>query len=171
LLVIAAMSLASAALAAPRRGDVLQTDGFSMVLVTRDFTDDKTTSVNDAVNLSGLIGLHYYVAERVRLGVALQYTQRLWPEPADPASRFQRFAVMPQLGWNFADPFYAALIFAYAPRTRGRATLDMSAAALVGAGIPLSERVRWTVAVEAPWAFYYHQTVGFMVLSGLSFRF
>lgn len=149
---------------------MLQTDGFSMVLVSRDFTDGTTTTVSDAVNLSGVIGLHYYVVDRVRFGVGLQYTQRLWPEPPPDSSRFQRFAVMPQIGWNFADPFYTALLFSYAPRTRGRAIPDMSAAALLGVGVPLAQRVRWTFAIEVPWAFYYHQTVGFMVLSGLSFR-
>jgi hypothetical protein len=157
--------------AAPKRGEFLETNTLSMTLLSRDFTADTSTSVAEVVNLSGLVGIHYYFVDSVRLGVSMQGTARLWPEPEPGSSRAQRFAFLPQIGWNFYDPLFAAVLFAYAPRTRGRAIPDMSVAALLGVGVPLSDSVRFSVALEVPWAFYYHQTLSLAALTGLGVRF
>ncbi|MFZ5896239.1 MAG: hypothetical protein ACOY0T_34610 [Myxococcota bacterium] len=167
---LAVSSRAVNAEAAPKRGDFLQTDTLSMNLLSRDFTTQTTTSVADAVNLSGLVGIHYYFVDRVRFGVSMQTTLRLWPEPEPDSSRVQRLGFYPQLGWNFADPFFAGLLFSYAPRTRGKAIPDMSVSPLLGVSLPLSSSVRWSFAVEAPWAFYYHQTLSLVALTGVGFR-
>jgi hypothetical protein len=84
-------------------------------------------------------------------------------------SRFQRFALMPQLGWSFYDPFYTALIFSYAPRTLGRANLDMAVTPALGAALPVAEGVRISFAVQAPLAFHYHRSLGLVALMGVSF--
>jgi len=157
--------------AAPKQGDFLQTDSLSMTLWSHDFTTDTSTSVANTVNLSGLVGIHYYFVDRVRLGVSMQATARLWPEPEPGSSRAQRFAFLPQIGWNFWDPLFGALLFAYAPRTRGKAIPDMSLAVLLGVGVPLSDSVRLSLSVEVPWAFYYHQTLSLAAVTGLSVRF
>lgn len=161
----------SLAHAAPKKGDFLQTDSLSMLLVTRDFTTNKTSTLRKATNLSLIVGLHYYFVDRVRIGMGLQFTERLRPEPAHGASRFQRFALMPQIGWSFYDPFYTALIFAYAPRTQGRAVTDMSIYGVLGAAFPITRRMKFSVAMEVPYSFYDHQTLGLVAVSGLSFRF
>jgi hypothetical protein len=121
--------------------------------------------------LSGNVGLHYYVVDRVRLGMNLQFTERLWPKPAPGSSRFQRFALMPQLGWSFADPFYTALIFSYAPRTLGGATPDLAVLAALGAAFPVSRRVKLSLAGEASFAFLHHRTLGVVAVTGVSIRF
>lgn len=169
-LALATLFLPARAAAAPQQGDAIQTDSLSMLLVNRDYTAERTTSVRDAVNLSGNVGLHYYFVDRVRLGMNLQYTRRLWPDPPPGAGRFQRLALMPQIGWSFYDPFYAALIFSYAPRTLGRYLPDLAVLGAVGAAFPISRRMKVSVAAEVPFAFHYHRTLGLVAVTGVSFR-
>ena len=169
-LALALSCVTAAAHAAPKRGDGLQTDSLSMLLASRDYTTHTNTTLRNVVNLSGNVGLHYYFVNRVRAGMSLQLTERLWPEPPAGSSRFQRFALMPQLGWSFYDPFYTAVIFSYAPRTQGRAIADLAVLAALGASFPLSQRMKFTVAVEAPFAFLHHYSLGLVVLTGVSFR-
>ena len=140
-----------------------------MLLVNRDYTTRTTSSLKDTVNLSYVAGLHYYFVDRVRVGMGLQFTERLWPVPPPGASRFQRFALMPQLGWSFCDPFYTALIFSYAPRTLGRANPDMAVIGALGAALPIARGVKISLAVEVPFAFHYHRTLGLVALTGVSF--
>ena len=90
---------------------MLQTDSLSMLLASHDYTTGESSSIKQALNLSLVTGLHYYFVDRVRVGMGLQFTERIWPRPPPGSSRFQRFALMPQIGWSFHDPFYAALIF------------------------------------------------------------
>jgi hypothetical protein len=157
--------------AGPKRGDVLQTDSLSMLLVSHDYTTNTNSSIRNVINLSGNVGLHYYFVDRVRFGMNVQFTERIWPEPPGDSSRFQRFALMPQLGWSFYDPFYTALIFSYAPRTLGRAVPDMAVLAALGATFPITERMKFSVALEVPFAFLHHRTLGLVALTGVSFRF
>jgi hypothetical protein len=170
-LCLALSCLPARAKAAPKKGDFLQTDSLSMLLVNRDFTTHKTSTLRKATNLSEVVGLHYYFVNRVRVGMGLQFTERLRPAPAHHASRFQRFAFMPQIGFSFYDPFFAALIFSYAPRTQGRALTDMAVSAALGAALPLTRRIRLTLAAELPFAFYDHRTLGLVAVTGVSFRF
>jgi hypothetical protein len=161
----------SLAQAAPKKGDVLQTDSLSMLLASHDYTTGESSSIKQTLNLSAVVGLHYYFVDRVRFGMGLQFTERIWPQPPPGSSRFQRFALMPQLGWSFHDPFYTALIFSYAPRTQGRANPDLAIIPVLGAALPVSRRIKLSLAVEAPFAFLYHRTLGVVGLTGVSFRF
>ena len=140
-----------------------------MSLVTRDLDHHTTRTVKDVVNLSEFVGLHGYVIDRLRLGVNLQLTERLWPEPA-PGARIQRFAVLPQIGWNFYDPFFTALVFGFAPRTEGKEHLNLSLQAVLGVSLPISKRVRVSVAGEVPWTFYDRHLIGFTALTGIAIR-
>lgn len=167
---MAAAIVTGSAFAAPKRGDVIQTDSLSMLLASRDYTTHTSTTLSSVVNLSGNVGLHYYFVDRVRAGMNLQFTERFWPEPPAGSSRFQRFAFMPQLGWSFFDPFFTALIFSYAPRTQGRAKPDMAVLGALGATFPLSNRMRLSFAAEVPYAFLEHRTLGLVAVVGVSFR-
>jgi hypothetical protein len=167
---LALASVSPAVQAGPRRGDVLQTDSLSMLLASHDYTTHTNTTLKNAVNLSGNVGLHYYFVDRVRVGLSLQLTERLWPEPPAGSSRFQRFALMPQLGYSFYDPFYTALIFVYAPRTLGRAVPDLALEAALGAAFSVAPRMKLNVALEVPFAFLHHDTLGLVGLVGVSFR-
>lgn len=159
---------AARASAAPKRGEWVETNVLSSTVMSRDFDAGTTTSWRKQVNLAGAIGLHYYFADALRFGTSVQYTERIWPAPPPDSSRFQRFAIMPQLAWNFCDPFFVATLFNYAPRTRGKALTDMSVSVMLGAGVALSKRVRLGVSVEAPYAFYYHRALSLVALTGVS---
>ncbi len=168
--VLALAGATTGAHASPKRGDGLQTDSLSMLLASHDYTTHKNTTLRNAVNLSFNTGLHYYFVDRVRIGMNLQFTQRLQPQPPAGTSRFQRFALMPQLGWSFYDPFYTALIFSYAPRTQGRALPDLAVLVALGAAMPITKRVKLSAAVEAPFAFLQHRTLGLVAVTGISIR-
>ena len=160
---------AGSAQAAGKQGEFIQTDALGMNLVTRDLDHHTTRTVSDVVNLSQFVGLHGYVIDRVRLGANLQLTERLWPEP-EPGARIQRFAILPQIGWNFCDPFFTALVFGFAPRTDGKEHLNLSLQAVLGVSLPISERVRFSVAGEVPWTFYDRNLIGFTALTGIAIR-
>jgi hypothetical protein len=168
---IAAALVASAgsAQAAGKQGEFIQTNTLGMSLLTHDLDHDTTRTVKDVVNLSEFVGLHGYVVDRVRLGVNFQLTERLWPEPP-PGGRIQRFAVLPQIGWNFYDPFFTALVFGFAPRTEGKEHLNLSLQGVLGVSIPISKRVRWSVAGEVPWTFYDRNLIGVTALTGIAIR-
>lgn len=156
--------------AAGLSGDVIQTDTLGMNMVTRDFTSRSTKTVADSANLSEFFGLHYYFIDQWRLGMNLQFTEQIVPAPPTNESRFRAYAFLPQLGYNFYDPFFAALIYKIAPRTNGQSKLDMAVQGLVGVGHALSPRVRLNFAVEVPFAFYIHRTLGLTLLTGISIQ-
>ena len=160
---------AASAAAAGKRGEIIQTDALGMSLVTHDLDDHTTRTVRDVVNLSEFVGLHGYVADRLRLGANLQLTERLWPEPA-PGARIQRFAILPQIGWNFYDPFFTALVFGFAPRTEGKEHLNLSLQVVLGVSLPISKRVRFSLAGEVPWTFYDRNLIGVTALTGIAIR-
>lgn len=171
LLTVALLVSAFPAPAAPKQGEFLQTDTLGVSLLTRDFTARTTKTVSDATNLSEYVGLHYYVVDSVRLGMNVQLTERLRPEPPAPQSRLQRFAFLPQVGWNFYDPFFAGLVLVFAPRTDGQAKLALGVNAIFGVSIPLSKVVSLSGAVEVPYTYYRHQTLGLTGLAGVAFKF
>ncbi|HVW27551.1 MAG TPA: hypothetical protein VHC69_19435 [Polyangiaceae bacterium] len=157
--------------AAPKRGEFLQTDTLGVSLVSRDLTTGTTKTVSDATNLSEYVGLHYYALDRVRFGMNIQLTERLTPPPPLPQSRVQRFAFLPQVGWNFYDPFFAALVLVFAPRSDGQPKLALGVNVLAGVAIPLSKVVSLSVAAEVPYTYYQHQSIALTGLAGVAFRF
>ncbi|HYQ02908.1 MAG TPA: hypothetical protein VER96_29755 [Polyangiaceae bacterium] len=163
------VAVAGSARAAGKQGEFIQTDTLGMQLVLRDLDHHTTRTVKDVVNLSEFIGLHGYVVDRLRIGANFQLTERLWPEPP-PGGRIQRLAVLPQIGWNFYDPFFTALVFGFAPRTDGKVHLNLSLQAVLGVSLPISKRVRLSVAGEVPWTFYDRHLVGFTALTGIAIR-
>jgi hypothetical protein len=163
-------SLASApAHGAGKQGDIIQTDTVGVSLLTYDLDAKTTKSISDVANLSEFVGLHAYVVDRVRVGVNFQFSERLWPAPP-PGRSFQRFALLPQVGWNFYDPFFTALVFGIAPRTDGREHVNLTLQGVLGAAFPISDRVRWSLAGEVPWTYYDKHTLGVTALTGISIR-
>jgi hypothetical protein len=168
--VAAAIALfAGSVQAAGKQGELIQTDTLGMSLYTRDLDHHTTRTVADVVNLSEFVGLHGYVVDRLRLGANIQLTERLWPEPA-PGARIQRFAILPQIGWNFYDPLFMALVFGFAPRTDGKERLNLSLQAVLGVSLPISKRVRFSLAGEVPWTFYDRNLIGVTALTGIAIR-
>ena len=156
--------------AAEEKGAIIQTDTLGMNLVTRNLDKGTTTTVADAANLSEFVGIHEYFSDTVRLGANFQFTERIAPTPAHDASRLQAFAVLPQVGWAFSNPFFAALVFTCAPRTDGVAKLTLGLQGVIGAALPVSERIKLSLALEVPWNFHPVETIGLTPLVGIAVR-
>lgn len=169
LLALPLLLAARTARAAGKSGEFIQTDTVGVSLLTRDLDKDTTRTVKDAVNLSEFVGLHGYVVDRLRLGANIQLTERLWPHPG-PGARIQRFAVLPQVGWNFCDPFFTALVFGFAPRTEAKARLNLSLQVVLGVSVPLTSNVRLSIAGEVPYTFYDRHLIGVTALTGIAIR-
>ncbi len=170
IVVMFGVGVAARTAAAAERGDVIQTDTLGMNVFTRNFDKGTTKTIADAANLSEFIGLHGYVSDTVRLGANFQFTERLAPEPAHNGSRLQTFAILPQVGWTFVDPFFAALVFTYAPRTDGVSQLTLGFQGVIGAALPISDGVKLSLALEVPWNFHPNETIGLTPLVGIAVR-
>lgn len=168
LLLLLAISIPAAG--AGRQGDLVQTDTLGMNVVSHDFTTGTTRNLSDASVLSEFIGLHYFVVDGVRLGMNLQFSETLQPTPAAGKSRFATFALLPQIGWDFYGPFFGALVFTFAPRTSAASNLDLGFQAVLGGGFHLSDRVKLNLALEVPYNFHIHQTLGLTPLLGVGIR-
>jgi len=153
-----------------KQGEFIQTDTLGMTMATYDFTSHSSKTVADAANLSEFVGLHLYIFDRLRMGMNFQLTEQLAPVPPEGHSRLRSYAFLPQVGLNFYDPFFAALVYKIAPRTNGESRLDMAVQGLLGIGFPVSGRMRVSFALEAPFAFYVHRTLGLTILGGISIR-
>ncbi len=169
LLALSCLLGARSAHAAGKQGEFIQTDTLGVSLLTLDLDKHTTRTIKDAVNLSEFVGLHGYVVDRVRVGANFQLTERLWPRPA-PGQRIQRFAVLPQIGWNFYDPFFTALVFGFVPRTDGKGRLNLTVQGVLGVSLPLSSRVRLSLAGEVPYTYYDRHLVGVTALTGIAIR-
>jgi len=129
------------ALAAGKKGAFLQTDTLGMNVVNYQFDTGKTTTVGDAAVLSEFVGLHYFVIDRLRVGLNFQFSEQLAPNPAT-GSTFRTFAILPQVGWDFWGPLFVALVITVAPWTSGTPTFDFGLQAVFGVGIPITEHFK-----------------------------
>jgi hypothetical protein len=170
LLAVALLILPSTALAA--EGDWVQADNVGTSLVSHDFTSGKTVSIADQTSLSEFVGLHYFLSDTVRVGVMFQFSEVLQPEPT--YSRFSKFAILPQVGWNFwsqgITSLFMAGVFTMAPRTAGTNAPSVGIQYLFGAGFEVAKGVKLTAAVEVPWDFSPDQVLGVTPLLGASFK-
>ncbi len=160
---------ADSARAAGRQGDLVQSDTLGMNLVTYQFDTGKTSTVGDAAVLTEFVGLHYYVIDRLRLGMNLQFSEQLTPAPST-GSDFRTFALLPQIGWDFWGPLFAALVVTVAPWTSGTSTFDFGFQGVFGAAVPVANRLKIVMAAEVPVNLVVHRTIGFTPLLGVSIR-
>jgi hypothetical protein len=168
--VVAAMAIFPSVSRADVKGEVLESDTLGMNVVSYNADTGKTTTAADATNLSDFVGLHYYFIDHVRLGANLQFTERITPAPANGQSRFQTFAVLPQIGWNFAKPFFVALVIMLAPRTGGTNTFDGGFQGVFGASFKFQSRITANFALEVPVNVVRATTIGLTPLVGISVR-
>jgi hypothetical protein len=67
-------------------------------------------------------------------------------------------------------PLFAALIFGVMPPTSSGANFDLEVQGLLGVSIPVSDHVNVTGALEVPYNFDIHRTVGLTPLVGIAIR-
>ena len=170
LILFAALALVPAAARAAHAGDWVQSDALGTNLWTHNFNTNHDATIADAFGLSEFVGLHCFFADDWRVGMSLQFTEQLAPDPANGASRFTTFAFLPQVGWVFHKPFFAQITVAIPVRTGGENVIDFGLQAIFGASFPLTERVSASLALEIPFYFKLHDTVGATPLAGIAWR-
>jgi hypothetical protein len=62
------------------------------------------------------------------------------------------------------------MIFGIVPRTDGISKLNLTLQGVLGVSLPLSGRVRMSIAGEVPWTYYDHSVLGVTALTGISIR-
>jgi hypothetical protein len=170
-IVAAVLAAASArtARAVPAQGVIVQTDTVGMNVYSRDLSTGTTQTVADRAELSEFIGAHYFFADGWRVGANVQLTERLAPAAAT-GSVLHTIALLPQIGWHFYDPFFAALVFTFAPWTDGAGKLVMGLQGVIGVSIPIADTVKLNVAIEIPYNFYGKNNIGITPLLGVSIK-
>src|SRR5580693_10258475 len=128
------MPWAAMASGPPGQGTFVETDTLGMNVVSYNLDTSKTTTVADSAGLSEFVGGHYFFADGWRFGMNVQFTELLTTPPPG-GNRFSTFALLPQIGWHFWGPLFAAVVFDFLPRTSGGANLDLAVQALLGAAI------------------------------------
>ena len=164
----ALISFASPAAAAPKRGTFVQTDTVGMNLVSYNFDTGKATTVGDVAALSEFFGVHYFVLDGLRIGLNFQFSEYL-TQPKPGQRRLATFAALPQIGWHFWGPLFAALVLTVAPWTGGGPEHDLGVQAVFGGAYELG-RVSLTAAVEVPYNFLVYRTIGVTPLLGISVK-
>lgn len=158
------------ALALGKQGELLQTDTLGASVVSHDYRTKTTKNISQLFNLSEFIGLHYYAMDQLRFGMNVQFNERIFPAPPAHGSRWQRFALLPQVGWNFYGPLFCALVAGVVPRVDGKEKLNLTLQGIFGVSLPLAGRVRMSVAGEVPWTYYDHNVIGVTALTGIAIR-
>ena len=164
----ASICFASPAAAAPRRGTFVQTDTVGMNPVSYNFDTGKKTTAGDVAALSEFFGVHYFVFDGLRVGLNFQFSEFL-TQPKPGQRRLATFAALPQIGWHFWGPLFAALVLTLAPWTGGGPEHDLGVQAVFGGAYKLG-RVSLTGAVEVPYNFLVHRTIGLTPLLGISIK-
>ena len=86
-------------------------------------------------------------------------------------SAFRTFALLPQVGWHFYDPFFAALVLTIAPYIDGViGPITLGFQLVVGGGFNLTKWMKLNLALEVPWNFHGKTTIGLTPLVGVSFK-
>jgi hypothetical protein len=156
------------------QGEWIETDTLGLPLYTGtcqsfahcNYSEDDITNQQ---NLAYFIGAHYYFRDHVRIGMNLQLTERLNPTPGN-GQDIRTFAFLPQIAWNFSNPFFVALTLTIAPWTSGGSNFDLGFQGVFGASTRLTDRIRGSLALEVPVYFYLERSIGITPLLGISIR-
>ena len=130
----------------------------------------KLTTLADTVPFSEFLGAGYFLTDRWRIGLNLQFTEALTVPSPPPPSRFSTFALLPQVNYLFAKPFFASLVAFVPLRLGGVDELGFGIQGVVGAGFPVAKDLSLTAAVELPLLLTPVVSVGVTPLVGLAYR-
>lgn len=171
LVTAAAVALATTAVdaSAHEAGDVIQVDNIGVPLYTHNFDNGKDITIGDKMLVTEFMGAHYFVTDKIRVGMMMQFTEQVTGELAPGADHFATFALLPQIGWNFYDHWSAAAIFTYAPRAGGKDQLDLGVQGLIGYSLPITKGASFNAALEVPYNFHLARTIGVTPLVGFTY--
>jgi hypothetical protein len=156
-----------------KQGDFVQSDTLGLRLLNYQYNPSPTQlkTIADQGVMSEFVGLHYFFIDRVRVGMNLQFSEQLAPPVgADNGIAFRTFAFLPQIGWDFWGPMFAAFVVTLAPWSSGTSTFEFGIQGVLGVGVPIVNRVKLTVAVEVPFTFAPDREVALTPLLGVAIR-
>jgi hypothetical protein len=105
------------------------------------------TSSTGSFKLSEFPGIGYNVTDRVRLGLNLQFTELITPEPGD---NLNTFGLLPQVNVRFWGPLSASLVPSFYPVYDGTSQYHFAIQGVLAAGWAVSGGFRFTAALEVP---------------------
>jgi len=170
LIVLGAALLSARSVSAAEAGDVVQVTNVGVPLYVHNFDTGKNTSVGDKLSISEFLGAHYFITDRIRVGMMVQLTEQFSGDLAKGSDRWTTFALLPQVGWHFYRRFFVAGVFTYAPRSGGKDQLDLGVQAVFGGSLPITDCASFGYALEVPYNFHVARTIGITPLVGLSYR-
>ncbi len=121
----------------------------------------------DGFAVSEFPGIGYFVTDRIRLGMPLQFTEAVFPVPAP---NLPHFGSLPQINAHFWGPLTASLVPSFYPVFDGVSNFHFALQGVLTAGFPLGQGFTGTVSLEIPWFFRIsaltYETVGITPIIG-----
>ena len=174
LLPLALAILAFPMVARAEQGDVTGTFTLGAGALTYNFAEGSRpaslTTLAKTLPLSEFVGAGYFLTDRLRLGLNLQFTEALTVPTPPPPSRFTTFALLPQLSYLFARPFFVSLVAFLPLRFGGVDELGYGVQGVIGAGFPIAKDLSLTAALEVPLILAPVVALGLTPLVGLAYR-
>lgn len=155
-------------------GDVSGTFAVGTSLVAQRFaTSTKSaelSTIGDNFSPSEFVGAGYFLTDRLRLGLNLQFTEAVAVPNPQPPSAWTVFSLLPQVSYRFYWDLYAALVGFFPLRYGGVWQAGYGIQLVLGAAIPVAKIVAVTVAVEVPYLAYPVEALGLTPLVGVSVK-
>ncbi len=166
--------LALLCLAAPParadKGDFTTSLTLGATALTYGLTTHTLTTVADTLPVSEFIGAGYFPPDRRRSALNRQFTEAGTVPTPPPPSRFTIFALLPQVSYTFAKPFFASLV-AFVPfRFGGVDQVGFGVQGVIGAAFPIAKDLWLSVAIEVPLVLVPVETIAVTPLVGLAYR-
>ncbi len=115
-------------------------------------------------------GIGCFVTDQIRLGMNLQFTEKVFPEPA---TNLTHFGLLPQVNVHVWGPWTASLVPSFYPVFDGVSDFHFAMQGVLTAGFPLEQGFTATVSLEVPWFFRISastdETVGITTIIGVSY--
>ncbi|MHB1844174.1 MAG: hypothetical protein ACYCWW_04985 [Deltaproteobacteria bacterium] len=167
---LAAALCLSALPARADKGDVTGTVTLGATVLTDSLTSGKLTTPAQILPVSEFVGAGYFLTDRLRVGMNLQFTEAATEPTPPPPSRFTVFALLPQVNYLFAKPFFVSLVGFVPLRFGGVDQLGFGVQGVIGAGVPIAKDLSLSLAVEVPLVLVPVETLGVTPLVGLAYR-
>lgn len=128
-------------------------------------------SSDNSLKISEFPGIGYDVTNRIRLGLNLQFTELVTPEPGD---NLNIFGFLPQINYKFWGPFTASLVPPFYPVYDGISQFHFAVQGVIGAAYPLGKGFTAACSIEVPVFIKtpadVNETIGITPLLGVVYR-
>jgi hypothetical protein len=105
------------------------------------------TSSDNSFKISEFPGIGYFVTNQIRLGLNLQFTELVTPEPGD---NLDIFGFLPQVNYKFWGPLTVSVVPSFYPVYDGISQYHFAVQGVLAAGVPIGDGFTATAALEVP---------------------